>query len=102
MFAASPAAEPAWIEGRWIAFDGDTGRKRAVIEIVRVDRRATGRIVELFLKPGENPDPVCENCPGDARDRRIYGLAILDVEAEDDGASYRGTILDPEDGASYR
>lgn len=101
LFPTSGAAEPAAIEGRWIAFDGDTSQKRAVIEIVRVDRGATGRIVELFLKPGEDPDPVCENCPGTARGQRIRGLAILAVEAEEGGTSYRGTVLDPEEGVSY-
>jgi uncharacterized protein (DUF2147 family) len=96
------AAEPAPIEGRWVAFDGDTNQKRAVIEIVRVDRRATGRIVDLFLKPGEDPEPVCESCPGEARGRRIRGLTILAVEADDTGSSYRGTVLDPEEGINYR
>jgi uncharacterized protein (DUF2147 family) len=73
-----------------------------VIEIVRVDRRATGRVVELFLKPGEGPDPTCENCPGADRGRQIRGLAILAVETDDDGMSYRGTVLDPEEGLTYR
>jgi uncharacterized protein (DUF2147 family) len=95
------AAEPAPIEGRWITFD-DTNQKRAVIEIVREGRLATGRIVELFLKPGEDPDPVCENCPGAFRGRRIRGLVILAVEAEENGMSYRGTVLDPEEGSNYR
>jgi len=101
-FPALAAAETASIEGRWVTFDGDTSQKRAVIEIVRVDRRATGWIVELFLKPGEDPDPVCENCSGEARGRRIRGLTILAVDADDSGASYRGTVLDPEQGRSYR
>jgi uncharacterized protein (DUF2147 family) len=102
LFITFAAAEPASIEGRWVAFDSDTNQKRAVVEIVRVDRRAIGRIVDLFPKPGEDPDPVCENCPGDARGRRIRGLAILAVETEDGGISYRGTVLDPEEGLNYR
>jgi uncharacterized protein (DUF2147 family) len=96
------AADPAPIEGRWVSFDDSTNGKRAIIEIAREDRRAIGRIIELFLKPGEDPDPVCENCPGSARGRRIRGLEILAVEAEDNGPIYRGTVLDPEEGRSYR
>jgi len=102
LFSACAAAEPASIEGRWVTFDSDTNQKRAVVEIVTVDRRATGRIIELFPKPGEDTDPVCENCPGEARGRRIRGLPILAVETEDGGISYRGTVLDPEEGRSYR
>jgi uncharacterized protein (DUF2147 family) len=99
MFAA---AELAPIEGRWVTFDSDTKEKRAVVEIVREGRRATGRIVKLFLRPGEDPDPVCDNCQGADRDQRIRGLTVLAVESDGDGASYRGTVLDPEEGRSYR
>jgi uncharacterized protein (DUF2147 family) len=95
-------AEPALIEGRWVTFDVDTKQKRAVIEIVGEGRQATGRIVELFLKPGEDADPVCENCLNADHGRRIRGLAILTLEAEENGTSYRGTVLDPEDGSTYR
>ena len=95
-------AEPAPIEGRWVTFDNDTKQKRAVIEIVRDGRRATGRIVELFLSPGEDPDPVCDSCQGADHDQRIRGLAVLAVESDGDGPSYRGTVLDPEEGRNYR
>jgi uncharacterized protein (DUF2147 family) len=95
------AAEPARIEGRWVTFDDDTKQKRAVIEIVREGRRATGRIVELFLRPGDDPDPICANCPDTDRGRRIRGLAILALKDEGTGGTYRGTVLDPEEGRKY-
>jgi uncharacterized protein (DUF2147 family) len=96
------AGEPLPIDGRWVTFDDETKQKRSVVEIVSDGRRATGRIVELFGKPGEDPDPVCENCPGADRGRRIRGLAILSIEADAQGGSYRGTVLDPEEGRVYR
>ncbi len=99
MFAV---AELAPIEGRWVTFDNDTKQKRAVVEIVREGRRATGRIVDLFLRPGEDPDPVCDKCRGATHDQHVRGLAILAVEADGDGSSYRGTVLDPEEGLRYR
>jgi uncharacterized protein (DUF2147 family) len=89
------------VEGKWVAFDGDTHQKRAVIEVVREGRLAIGRIVELFLNPGEDPDPVCENCPGADRGRRSRGLAILAVGAEDNGSLFRGSVFDPERGRNY-
>jgi uncharacterized protein (DUF2147 family) len=102
ILAPLAAAESLPIDGRWVTYDEETKQKRSVVEIVSDGRRATGRIVELFAKPGENPDPVCENCPGADRGRRIRGLAILSVEMDAEGKSYRGTVLDPEEGRLYR
>jgi uncharacterized protein (DUF2147 family) len=100
--APAGAADPAPIEGRWITFDDETKQQRSVVEIAREGRQAAGRIVELFLKPGEDRDPVCENCPGADRGRRIRGLSILALKAEGDGTSWRGTVLDPEEGRLYQ
>ena len=101
LFSARAVAEPASIEGQWVTFDKETNQKRSIVEIVLQGRRATGRVIQLFLKPGEDPDPVCADCPGTARDRPIRGLYILAVEAADSGTTYRGTVLDPEDGRVY-
>ena len=94
------AAEPS-VAGRWTTFDND-GRKRAVVEIVERGELATGRIVELFVRPGEEADPICVDCAGDARGRRIRGLEILRLQRETRVPRWRGTVLDPEDGRLYR
>ena len=96
------AADAAGLEGRWITFDGDTKAKRSVVEITRQGSGYSGRIVELFLQPGEPPDPVCDECPGEDRGRKMRGLAILALEREPDGPAFRGTVLDPEEGRVYR
>ncbi len=94
------AAEPS-IAGRWTTFDAD-GRKHATVEIAEEGGQAIGRIVELFLQPDEDRDPICVDCPGDARGRRIRGLEILKLRREAGGARWRGTVLDPEEGRLYR
>ncbi|HXX86000.1 MAG TPA: DUF2147 domain-containing protein [Casimicrobiaceae bacterium] len=99
---ATAAADPATIAGRWITFDSDSGQGRAVVEIVREGPRATGRITELFLRQGEDPAPNCERCTGADQGRPIVGLTILVLEAEADGRGFHGTVLDPEEGRTYR
>ena len=98
--ATSVAAAPS-IDGRWNTFDSN-GKPRAVIE-VRVDAgQVTGRIVEFHPAPGEPPDPVCEACKGEERGRKIIGLEILRLAPAGDGASWSGTVLDPEEGDRYK
>jgi uncharacterized protein (DUF2147 family) len=90
------------IAGRWVTYDGETTQKRSVIEIAVSDNVAKGRIVELYLQPGEEADPVCKDCPGDARNRKIRGLEILDLHIDPSGGAWRGTVLDPEEGRVYK
>ena len=106
LFFATLCTSLAWgaergLDGRWATFDTD-GRKRAVVEIVDRGEQATGRIVELIPRPGEDGDPVCVDCEGDARGRRIRGLEILKLDREPEGAGWQGTVLDPEEGRLYR
>ena len=98
---AAPCAPVRGIDGRWLTFDDATHARRSIVEIERDGRRVTGRIVEIYSNPGEDPDPVCERCAGADRGRRIRGLAILNLEAEADGLHFKGTVLDPEDGKVY-
>ena len=103
-FSQAPAVAQVaeGIEGRWLTFDGDTGARRAVIEIRRQGATFKGTIVEFFLQPGEPADPVCKECPGDWRGKRIRGLGILTLEAANSASEFRGKVLDPEEGRVYR
>ena len=96
------AADPPGLEGRWLTFDGAPRERRSLVEVTRRDGKIAGRIAELYLKPGEDPDPRCDDCPGEAKGQRIRGLAILSLEAEPGGATYRGNVLDPDEGKVYR
>ena len=93
-------AEPG-LAGRWAAYGSDD-RKRAVVEIVDRGEQATGRIVELFPRPGEDLDPTCVDCAGEARGRRIRGLEILHLRRDTGAMRWHGTVLDPEEGRLYR
>ncbi len=90
------------IEGRWLTFDGDAKTKRALIEIRRMGAGFKGSIVEIYLRPGEVADPVCIDCPGEARGRKIRGLEILTLEPVRSASEFEGRVLDPEKGKVYR
>jgi uncharacterized protein (DUF2147 family) len=95
------AAADGSLAGRWATFDGKTKQRRSVIEIVLNGSEARGRIVELYVQPGEEPDPVCQDCPGNARNRKIRGLQILTLRAEPSSGTWQGKVLDPEEGRVY-
>jgi uncharacterized protein (DUF2147 family) len=95
-------AETRGIEGSWITFDAETRSARSIVQIAREGNHVTGRIVELYPKEGEDPDPECNLCRGPERGRKLRGLPILNLVADADGVHFNGTVLDPENGMTYR
>lgn len=92
------------IVGKWKTIDDNTGEERSVVEIYEKDGKVFGRIVKLFRKPGEDPDPVCDECDSDddRYKKKIIGMEII-RKMEKSGPDYEnGTILDPETGKDYR
>jgi uncharacterized protein (DUF2147 family) len=89
--------------GKWKTIDDETQEPKSVVEIFERDRKVYGKIVKLFRKPGEDPDPVCDNCnPEDARfKKKVIGMEILkDMRRSGDQYS-DGNILDPNNGKVY-
>lgn len=92
------------ITGKWKTIDDSTGEERSVVEIFERNGKIYGRIIKLLRKPGEDPDPVCDECdPDDPRFRKkVVGMEII-KDMERSGTEYdQGTILDPESGKVYR
>ncbi|HAC25102.1 MAG TPA: DUF2147 domain-containing protein [Cytophagales bacterium] len=95
---------PAQVTGRWKSVDDNTGEVKSIVEIFENGGKIFGRVVQIFPKPGENPDPVCDQCPpDDSRHlKKILGMEIIRF-MEADGTEYTGgDILDPEVGRVYR
>jgi hypothetical protein len=60
-----------------------------------------GALVKMFLKPGEDPNPICTKCSGDQKNQPSLGLIMI-KGMQRKGLSYEnGTILDPRDGSAY-
>jgi uncharacterized protein (DUF2147 family) len=91
------------ILGKWKTIDDETQEPKSVVEIFEKDGKVFGRIVKLFRKQGEDPDPVCDKCnDDDARyKKKIIGMEIL-KEMKPSGDEYSdGNILDPNNGKVY-
>lgn len=102
-FAASAFCQDTSAVGKWKTIDDETNEPKSIVKIFEKDGKYFGQIEELFRKPGEEPDPVCDKCPdGDPRkDQPIKGMVILQ-DLEKDGDKYSGgKILDPKDGKIY-
>lgn len=57
------------ITGKWKSFDDETPEIKSIVEVFKKDGKYYGRIVKLFRKSTEDPDPVCTEC--DAEDPRF-------------------------------
>lgn len=88
--------------GLWTTVDETTKEPKALIRIVSVNGQLQGSIDKLILKSGDDPAPRCAKCEGTLHNAPIVGLKILDGFRDEDGAYVGGTILDPENGKTYR
>ncbi|TWT23215.1 DUF2147 domain-containing protein [Luteimonas marina] len=93
------AADPA--EGRWKTIDDQTGQAKSVVEIKQnANGTLSGRIVEL-LNPSK-PNPACDKCKDDRKDKPITGMEIIRGMKKDGDAYAGGTILKPDEGKVYK
>ena len=62
-----------------------------------------GIIAKMFLKPGEDPNALCDKCKDDRKGHAWLGLEIIrGIKPEGDNKYGGGTILDPRDGKIYK
>ena len=90
--------------GKWKTIDDNTGEARSIVDVFERGGKVYGRISKLFRKPGENPDPVCDECEtNDPRYlKKIIGMEFMEGLIKDDQEYDDGNILDPDNGKVYR
>lgn len=99
LFLISPLSYGQEILGQWETYDDETNEKKALIEIYKTDNSYHAKIVESYVK---GTSGICEKCEGAKKDHPIKGLVIIEGLQKDDDEFNGGTILDPENGKTYK
>jgi uncharacterized protein (DUF2147 family) len=87
--------------GRWKTIDDETGQAKSIVEITKAANGTySGRIVEL-LRPSK-PNPVCDKCKDDRKNKPITGMEIIRGMKQDGNAWSGGSILKPDEGKVYK
>jgi len=102
-FISASFAQDMTIVGKWKTIDDETNEPKSIVQIYEQDGKYFGQIKELFRKPGEDPDPVCDKCPDDdpRKDQPTKGMVIIKNLVKKDDGYGGGTILDPKKGKIY-
>lgn len=87
------------IIGQWETFDDKTKEKKAVIEIYKTNNLYFAKIVESFVG---NKNDICGTCKGTKKGKPIIGLVIVENIKKDGNEFNGGSILDPENGETYK
>lgn len=91
--------------GKWKTIDDETGKPKSIVEIYKQGNQYFGKVDKLILEPGEDPNPICDECDEDDSryKKRIIGMVILSgmTYDADEKAITNGEILDPENGEVY-
>jgi uncharacterized protein (DUF2147 family) len=88
--------------GLWQAVDDDTKQPAGWFLITEQAGVYTGIIAKMFLKPGEDPNGLCDQCKDDRHNHPWLGLELIRGMQQETADKYSGgTILDPRDGKIY-
>ena len=102
VLAGNTSAHAATPAGVWKTVDDETHEVRSLVEISDDHGVLSGRVVKLFPRSGEDPNPRCGDCEGERHGQPVLGMTILWNMHRDGDAWDGGEILDPEEGKTYR
>lgn len=88
------------VAGLWKSIDDKTGKPRSLIRISENAGVLEG-VIEKLIDPKE-PDPKCDKCTDERKDKPVQGMKIITgLKQDGDGHANGGKILDPENGKVY-
>jgi uncharacterized protein (DUF2147 family) len=104
LLAAGPALAQMTPVGLWRSIDDHTGQARAEIAIKDNGRGGLNGKVERSLQASPSPEPNCNLCTDDRKGQPKIGLEIIRdaKKSGNDPVWEGGTILDPENGKTYK
>ncbi|BAL94256.1 DUF2147 domain-containing protein [Rubrivivax gelatinosus] len=100
--ATSAAMAQATPQGLWRTIDDETGKEKSLVRIVDNAGVFGGRI-EKLLDPSKQ-DAKCDKCSDARKGQPVLGMTIIENVRKNADEPYwdGGTILDPNNGKSYR
>ncbi|MEZ4772353.1 MAG: DUF2147 domain-containing protein [Bacteroidia bacterium] len=104
IFLASAGLKAQSPVGKWKTIDDETGDQKSIVEIFEKDGKLYGKVIQLFRKPNEEQDPICDECDKDdpRYNKRVMGMVILEGLEKGKGNVWEnGEILDPKNGSVY-
>ena len=88
--------------GVWKTVDDETGKARSHVRIWEEKGKFYGKVEKLLNRTADEAvDPICNNCPGDRKGKKVIGMSILRGMEKESNRSAQGTILDPKKGKEY-
>lgn len=104
LLAAGPALAQMSPVGLWRSIDDNTGQARAEISIKDNGQGGLNGKVERSLQAIPSPEPNCNLCTDDRKGQPKIGLEIIrDAKKSGNDLVWEGgTILDPENGKTYK
>lgn len=88
--------------GTWETIDDKTGQPKSLVEITEDSNGVLSGKVIKGLGPDANPERRCTACTGEHKDELIYGMTFVSGLKKDGDEWNGGTILDPENGKTYK
>ncbi len=101
-FAAQTYADNASIVGAWKTIDDCSGKPRSIVRISESGAIYEGVIEKLFPEPNEDPNPKCDKCQGELKDKPILGMKIIHQMKRHEDEYKDGTIMEPDNGKIYK
>jgi uncharacterized protein (DUF2147 family) len=95
IFAATPSPE-----GYWRTVPDDDSYP-ALIRIWKENDKIYGKVVKLFPTANNEPNPICDQCNGNLKNKPVIGMNILYDLKLDGNEWVGGKILDPRNGNLY-
>ncbi|BAP55262.1 hypothetical protein THII_0965 [Thioploca ingrica] len=101
IITGNACAQNAAIIGQWQTIDDETGKPKSIVQIDEQAGKVYGKIVQLFRKPEEDPNPVCHKCTDYRKNQKVIGMVILEQLEPKNKEWSGGKILDPANGKIY-
>ena len=88
--------------GLWRTIDDKSGNEKSLVRVTESNGQLQLTIEKIFREPGEDPNPLCDKCPGEKKNKPVIGMQIGSGLKKDGDVWSGGEILDPQNGKTYK